>query len=77
MPKVVLHCFFLVMPRQKEFMSLTIKDLVNALERIASSFVLKYPRADLNRNLDCFMARYIGPERGLPSVLSSNNQHEQ
>ena len=61
--------FTLVMPRQKEFMSLSIKDLANALERIASLFALQYFRADLNRNLDCFMTIYTDPERGLPSVL--------
>ena len=61
-----------VIPRQKEFISLSIKDLANALDRIASSFALQYLRADLYRNLDCFIARHSGPERGLTSTL-----HEQ
>ena len=49
-------------------MSLSIKDLANAFERIASSFTLQYLRADLKRNMDCFIAKHSGPERGLPSA---------
>ena len=60
--------FTFLMPRQKEFMSLSIKDLANAFERIASSFTLQYLRADFKRNLDCFIAKHSGPVPGLPSA---------
>ena len=67
--KGIFALFTFLMPRQKEFISLSIKDLTNAFERIASSFTLQYLRADLKRNLDCFITIHSGPERGLPSAL--------
>ena len=67
--KGIFPLFTFLMPRQKEFMSLSIRDLANAFERIASSFTLQYLRADLNRNLDCFIAKHSGLERGLSSAL--------
>ena len=57
---------------QKQFISLSIKDLTNTLLPIASLCILQYLRTYLKRNLDCFIAKHSGPEQTCSKHVSLN-----
>ena len=57
--KGIFALFLFLMPRQKEFMSLSIKDLANAFERIASFFFLYKEDLLTYKNLQKYATKYI------------------
>ena len=70
--KGIFALFTFVMPRQKEFMSLSIKDYrmhLNAYHLdLLYKFTLSESRLHSTRNLNCFIAKH-----SVPKQLSMNN----